>query len=77
MTLVAGFELTIAETLHAVPKLKGAVKLVAPGTLPNEGKVMADERRWARGVLIASALPKARTFRAAVRIVRFWAKYGL
>jgi phenylacetate-CoA ligase len=25
-------------------KLKGAVKLVAPGTLPNDGKVIADER---------------------------------
>jgi phenylacetate-CoA ligase len=24
--------------------MKGAVKLVAPGTLPNDGKVIADER---------------------------------
>ncbi len=39
-----GFEATIAETLQAVTKLKGAVKLVAPGTLPNDGKVIADER---------------------------------
>jgi phenylacetate-CoA ligase len=39
-----GFEQTIAETLQAVTKLKGAVKLVAPGTLPNDGKVIADER---------------------------------
>jgi phenylacetate-CoA ligase len=38
------FEQTIAETLQAVTKLKGAVKLVAPGTLPNDGKVIADER---------------------------------
>src|SRR5438034_5049008 len=51
MTLLAecatpsdGFEQTIAETLQAVTKLKGAVKLVAPGTLPNDGKVIADER---------------------------------
>ncbi len=39
-----GFEQTIAETLQSVTKLKGAVKLVAPGTLPNDGKVIADER---------------------------------
>ena len=52
MTLMAecatpsdGFEQTIAETLQAVTKLKGAVKLVAPGTLPNDGKAIADERR--------------------------------
>jgi phenylacetate-CoA ligase len=38
------FEQTIAGTLQAVTKLKGAVKLVAPGTLPNDGKVIADER---------------------------------
>src|SRR3954453_20864291 len=51
MTLVAecatpsdGFEQTIAETLQSVTKLKGAVKLVPPGTLPNDGKVIADER---------------------------------
>jgi phenylacetate-CoA ligase len=39
-----GFEHTIAATLQAVTKLKGVVKLVAPGTLPNDGKVIADER---------------------------------
>jgi phenylacetate-CoA ligase len=39
-----GFEQTIGETLLALTKLKGAVKLVAPGTLPNDGKVIADER---------------------------------
>ena len=39
-----GFEQTIGETLQAMTKLKGAVKLVAPGTLPNDGKVIADER---------------------------------
>jgi phenylacetate-CoA ligase len=51
MTLIAEcaspsdeFEQTIAETLQAVTKLKGAVKLVAPGSLPNDGKVIADER---------------------------------
>ena len=34
----------VAATLQSVTKLKGAVKLVAPGTLPNDGKVIADER---------------------------------
>ena len=37
-------ESAIAATLQAVTKLKGAVKLVAPGSLPNDGKVIADER---------------------------------
>jgi phenylacetate-CoA ligase len=40
----AGLESAVAETLQAVTKLKGAVKLVAPGSLPNDGKVIADER---------------------------------
>jgi phenylacetate-CoA ligase len=40
----AGLESAIAETLQAMTKLKGAVKLVAPDTLPNDGKVIADER---------------------------------
>ena len=34
----------IADTLAAVTKLKGGVDLVAPGSLPNDGKVIADER---------------------------------
>jgi phenylacetate-CoA ligase len=34
----------VAATLQSVTKLKGAVSLVAPGTLPNDGKVIADER---------------------------------
>jgi phenylacetate-CoA ligase len=34
----------IGDALQSVTKLKGAVKLVAPGTLPNDGKVIADER---------------------------------
>ena len=36
----------IAETLQAVTKLKGDVELVAPGALPNDGKVIADERSY-------------------------------
>ncbi len=34
----------VADTLQAVTKLRGAVKLVAPGSLPNDGKVISDER---------------------------------
>ena len=34
----------VTARLHAVTKLKGVVTLVAPGTLPNDGKVIADER---------------------------------
>jgi phenylacetate-CoA ligase len=34
----------IADTLQSVTKLKGAVKLVPAGSLPNDGKVIADER---------------------------------
>ena len=34
----------IAETLQSVTKLKGGVRIVAPGSLPNDGKVIADER---------------------------------
>ena len=30
--------------LQSVTKLKGAVELVKPGSLPNDGKVIADER---------------------------------
>jgi phenylacetate-CoA ligase len=51
MTLVAecasadaGLASAVAATLQSVTKLKGAVKLVAPGSLPNDGKVIADER---------------------------------
>jgi phenylacetate-coenzyme A ligase PaaK-like adenylate-forming protein len=34
----------VAETLRAVTKLSGAVELIAPGTLPNDGKVIDDTR---------------------------------
>ena len=51
MTLMAecatpapALETAVAETLQAVTKVRGAVKLVAPGSLPNDGKVIADER---------------------------------
>jgi phenylacetate-CoA ligase len=35
----------VAATLQAVTNLKGSVDLVAPGSLPNDGKVIADERK--------------------------------
>jgi phenylacetate-CoA ligase len=41
----AVLETAVAATLQSVTKLKGAVRLVAPGALPNDGKVIADERK--------------------------------
>jgi phenylacetate-CoA ligase len=40
----SGPEEPIMASLQAVTKLRGAVKLVTPGSLPNDGKVIADER---------------------------------
>ena len=34
----------VTASLQSVTKLKGAVELVVPGTLPNDGKIIADER---------------------------------
>jgi len=41
----AGLESAIAASLQSVTKLKGTVKLVAPGSLPTDGKIIADERK--------------------------------
>jgi phenylacetate-CoA ligase len=41
----AGLADTVAATLQSVTKLKGRVELVAPGSLPNDGKAIADERK--------------------------------
>jgi phenylacetate-CoA ligase len=51
MTLMAecaqpGSEDAIATTLQAVTKMRGAVRVVPPGSLPNDGKVIADERSY-------------------------------
>jgi phenylacetate-CoA ligase len=53
MTLLAecaapgdGVLAAVVATLHSITKLKGQVELVAPGTLPNDGKVIADERSY-------------------------------
>lgn len=40
----ADFEKALAESVKAVTKLSSKVELVAPGSLPNDGKVIADER---------------------------------
>ena len=37
----------VGETLRAVAKLGGTVELVAPGSLPNDGKVIEDARSYA------------------------------
>jgi phenylacetate-CoA ligase len=39
-----GLAQALAATLQAVTKLRGEIKLVAPGSLPNDGKVIADQR---------------------------------
>ena len=41
----AGLAARIAESIQAVCKLKGEVELVAPGSLPNDGKVIDDIRK--------------------------------
>jgi phenylacetate-CoA ligase len=40
----AGLAARVVATLQAVTKLKGSVELCAKGSLPNDGKVIADER---------------------------------
>jgi phenylacetate-CoA ligase len=41
----AALESAVGATLQSITKLKGAVRLVAVGELPNDGKVIADERK--------------------------------
>jgi len=51
MTLMAesvlhvGLDDAVAATLQAVTNLKGRVEFVVPGTLPNDGKLIVDERK--------------------------------
>jgi phenylacetate-CoA ligase len=40
----ASLAAAVAATLQSVTKLRGEVQIVAPGSLPNDGKVIADER---------------------------------
>jgi phenylacetate-CoA ligase len=44
---VADLDQAIAATLQSVTRLKGRVRLVPPGTLPNDGKAIVDERNIA------------------------------
>ena len=41
----AGLAGAIGESLQSVTKVRGDVRLVAPGSLPNDGKVISDERK--------------------------------
>ncbi|HSV68990.1 MAG TPA: AMP-binding protein [Methylibium sp.] len=41
-----GLAAALVETLRDVTKLRGEVELVAPGSLPNDGKVIEDGRRY-------------------------------
>jgi len=41
----AAVENAIGANLQSITKLRGVVKLVAPGSLPNDGKIIADERQ--------------------------------
>jgi len=36
----------LAESVREVTKLRGEVALVAPGSLPNDGKVIEDARKY-------------------------------
>jgi phenylacetate-CoA ligase len=41
-----GLEAAITETIQAVTKMRGAIEFVPPGTLPNDGKVIDDVRKY-------------------------------
>ena len=41
-----GLEAAIAASIREVTKLRGEVKLVPPGSLPNDGKVIEDKRQY-------------------------------
>jgi phenylacetate-CoA ligase len=43
-TTADGLAEAVAATMQSVTKLRGEVRLVAPGSLPNDGRVIADER---------------------------------
>jgi phenylacetate-CoA ligase len=45
-TASEGLALAIGESVRELTKLRGVVELVATGSLPNDGKVIADERKY-------------------------------
>jgi phenylacetate-CoA ligase len=40
------FAQAVCDTCHSVLKLRGSLSLVAPGALPNDGKVIDDQRDY-------------------------------
>ena len=40
-----GLDAAIGESIQAVTKMRGGVEFVAPGSLPNDGKVIDDVRK--------------------------------
>jgi phenylacetate-CoA ligase len=42
----AGLEARLIETIRDVTKLRGDVETLAPGSLPNDGKVIEDARKY-------------------------------
>jgi phenylacetate-CoA ligase len=42
----AGLEEALVASIRDLTKLRGAVELVAPGSLPNDGKVIEDLRKY-------------------------------
>jgi len=42
----AGLSEALVASIRDVTKLRGEVELVAPGTLPNDGKVIDDKRKY-------------------------------
>ncbi len=45
-SIQAGLDLRIGEAIRDITKLRGSVELLAPGTLPNDGKVIEDARSY-------------------------------
>jgi phenylacetate-CoA ligase len=46
MDTAQGPAVALVESLREVTRLRGDVRLVPPGTLPNDGKVIDDRRRY-------------------------------
>jgi phenylacetate-CoA ligase len=43
---ISGLGDALVATIRDVTKLRGEVELVAPGSLPNDGKVIEDKRKY-------------------------------
>jgi phenylacetate-CoA ligase len=43
---LAGLPAAVASSLRDITKLRCEVQIVAPGTVPNDGKVIEDRRRY-------------------------------